>query len=67
MGNMGELMDKFAYRIDIVLSSDTEIAKEDLLGIGIEVKESVMSYLKSKRYKTKLEGDIEVSEGVIHG
>lgn len=56
---------KFAYRLDFIFESTDEISDQDLIDMGIEVKEAVTSFLKAKRYKMKLEGTMDISTGLI--
>jgi hypothetical protein len=60
-------MDKMtnAYRLDFIFESTDEISDEDLIEMGIEVKESITSFLRSKRYTMQLIGSVDISTGLI--
>ena len=55
---------KFAYRLDFIFESTDEISDSDLIEMGIEIKESITSFLKSKRYNMHIEGSVDISTGL---
>ena len=55
-----------AYRLDFQFQSTEDVSDEDLIEMGIEVKESITSFLRSKRYKMRLEGTVEIYTGMIN-
>lgn len=54
-----------AYRLDFIFESTEEISDKDLVEMGIEVKECISSFLRSKRYSMQLVGTVDISTGVI--
>ena len=60
-------MDKMtnAYRLDFIFESTDEISDIDLVDMGIEVKEAITTFLRSKRYTKQLVGTVDISSGVI--
>lgn len=52
-----------AYRFDFVFEATEHISDKDLVELGVEVTDSITSFLKAKRYKMNIVGTIDVSSG----
>jgi hypothetical protein len=54
---------EYAYRFDLIMVSHTDIPEDELAEVGLELKEAVTSFFKSKRWAITLEGDLEIFKG----
>jgi hypothetical protein len=50
------------YRFDMVIETEAELSDELLVEVSIELRDAFMSFLKSKRIGSAINGDIDVSK-----
>lgn len=55
-------MKPYTYTVSLELKSSKDITEDDLLEMGLEVKNCIASFFKSKRMNVNLDGLFDVKE-----
>lgn len=56
----------YGYKLNLVIGSNVEIPDEVLMEMGVEIHQSVISFLKAKRIPAKLVGEFDITGGIVN-